>query len=52
MRNVACKLKALFRFKKILCKNDSKEVNMLIWTDLDSFAITYPIASFKNFIFE
>ena len=52
MKNVAWKL-VLFNFQRILCKNDSKEVSMLIWTDFEIFAITYPIyvAYFKNLIF-
>ena len=24
-------------------KNDSKEVSLLVWTDFESFAITYPV---------
>ena len=34
---------ALFNFQRILCKKESKEVCILIWTDFDSFAITYII---------
>ena len=34
---------ALFNFPRTLCEKDSKEVSMLIWTDFESFAITYPI---------
>ena len=37
------KFQAFFNFPRILCKKDSKEVSMLIWTDLESFATTYPI---------
>ena len=36
------KFQALFNFPRILCKKDSKEVSMLIWTDFENFAITYP----------
>ena len=44
MKNVAWKLvSGPFNFQGILCKNDSKEVSMLIWKDFESFAITYPI---------
>ena len=34
---------ALFNFQKILCKKDSKEGSMLIWTNFDSFVLTYLI---------
>ena len=44
MKNVAWKLApGLFDFHIILCKKDSEEVSMLIWTNFDSFAITYLI---------
>ena len=33
------KFQALFNFQKILCKKKSEEVCMLIWTNLNSFAI-------------
>ena len=41
-------------FKESSVKNNSKEVSMLIWTDFESFAITYPIyvAYLKNFVFQ
>ena len=47
------KFQVLFNFQRILCKKDSVEVSMLIWTNSDSFAMTYLIwvACFKNFIF-
>ena len=34
---------ALFNFRRILCKKDSEEGSMLIWTNFDSFAIAYLI---------
>ena len=37
------KLQALFNFVRILCKKDSVELIMLIWTNFDRFAITYVI---------
>ena len=44
MKNVAWKLvPGPFNFQRSLCKEDSDEVSMLIWTNLDSFAITYLI---------
>ena len=43
MKNVAWKLVLGSNFQRTFCKNDSKEVSMLIWTDFESFAITYPI---------
>ena len=44
MKNVAWRLvPGPFNFPIILCKKDSKEASMLIWTDFESFAITYPI---------
>ena len=46
MKNVAWKLlQALFSFQRILCKNNSKEVSMLIWTYFDCFAYIYNISS-------
>ena len=40
MKNVAWKLvPGLFNFQRILCKKDSKEVSMLIWTNFTNFAI-------------
>ena len=33
----------LFNFQRILCKEESEEVSMLIRTNFDSFAITYLI---------
>ena len=32
-----------FYFQQILCKTDSEEVSMLMWTNFDGFAITYLI---------
>ena len=44
MKNVAWKLvPGPFDFQRILCKKDSEEVSTLIWTNFDSFAITYLI---------
>ena len=31
---------ALLNFQRILCKKDSVEVSMLIWTNFDRFAVT------------
>ena len=47
-------LQALFNFQRILCKKESEEACKLIWTNFDSFAVTYlmQIACFKNFIFQ
>ena len=33
----------LFNFQRILCKKESEEASMLIWTNFDSFAIKYLI---------
>ena len=33
----------LFNFQGILCKKESEEVSVLIWTNFDSFANTYLI---------
>ena len=33
----------LFNFQRILCKKESEEVSMPIWTNFDSFAIEYLI---------
>ena len=42
--NGAWKLvQVLSNFQRILCKKDSVEVSMLIWTNFDRFAITYLI---------
>ena len=45
---------ALFNFKRILCKMESEEVRVPIWTNFDSFANKYliKVAYFKNFIFQ
>ena len=44
MKNVTWKLVAdLFNSQRILYKEDSMAVSMLIWTNFDSFAITYII---------
>ena len=32
---------ALFNFQGILCKKESEEVSVLIWTDFESFANAY-----------
>ena len=32
-----------FYFQRIFCKKESKKVCMLIWTNFDSFALTYLI---------
>ena len=32
-----------FNFQRILCKKESEEVSILIWTNFDSFAIIYLI---------
>ena len=32
-----------FNFQGILCKKESEEASGLIWTNFDSFAITYLI---------
>ena len=34
---------ALFNFQKNFCEKEFDEVNILIWTNFDSFAITYLI---------
>ena len=39
----AAEFQALFNFQKILFKKESEEASMLIWTNFDSFAITYLI---------
>ena len=39
MKNMA---RRLVPDSRTLCNKDSKEVSMLIWTDFESFAITYP----------
>ena len=55
MKIVAWKLvPALFNFQRILCKKESEEVCMLIWTNFDSSAITYlmQVVHFKNVVFQ
>ena len=37
------KFQALFNFQRILCKMESEEVSVLIWTNFDSFANKYLI---------
>ena len=34
---------APFNFQRILCKKEPQEASMFIWTNFDSFAITYLI---------
>ena len=43
----------LFNFQKILIRKDSMEVCKLIWTNFDSFAITYliKVTCFESLIF-
>ena len=42
MKNVAWKLvPGHFNFQRILCKNESEQASILIWTNFDSFAIIY-----------
>ena len=44
MKNVVWKLVPdPFYFQRILCKEDSVEVSIMIWTNFDSFAIKYVI---------
>ena len=45
---------ALFNFQRILCKKESEEVSVLIWTNFDSFATKYliKVVCFKSFIFQ
>ena len=44
MKNVAWKLvPGAFNFKRILCKKESEETFVLIWSNFDSFAHTYLI---------
>ena len=45
---------APFNFQRILCKKEFEEVNMVIWTNFDSFTITYLIRvdCFRNFMFK
>ena len=44
MKRVTWKLvQALFSFQGIIYKKDAEEVNMLSWTNFDSFAITHLI---------
>ena len=41
MESIAQKLVLGFNFQRSLCKMEFEEVCKLIWTDCDSFAITY-----------
>ena len=44
MKNAAWKLVPdPFNFQRTLCKKESEEASMLIWTNFDSFAMTYLI---------
>ena len=44
MKNVAWTLvPGPFNFQGMLCKKESNEASMLIWTNFDSFAIKYLI---------
>ena len=43
---------AIFNFKRILCKMDSEEVSMRIWTNFDRLAITYLICKKSHFPIE
>ena len=43
MKNEAWKLVLGPNFPGILCKKESEEVSVLIWTNFDSFANTYLI---------
>ena len=44
VKNLAWKLvPSPFNFQRILSKKESEEVCMLIWTNFDSFAVTYLI---------
>ena len=45
MKNVAWKLVPgpFLIFERILCKKDTVEVSIMIWTNFDNFAITYLI---------
>ena len=55
MKNKAWKLvPGLFNYQRILCKTESEEVSVLIWTNFDSFTNTYliKVACFKNFIIQ
>ena len=38
-------------FKEILCKKESEEASMLIWTNFNSFAITYLSGLLQKFDF-
>ena len=45
-------VQVLFNSQRILCKKESEEASMLIWTNLYSFAITSDISrSFQTFHF-
>ena len=41
--------RSFFNFQRILCKKDSVEVSMLIWTNFDRFAITYLSSLLQKF---
>ena len=42
MKNVTwAQVQTLFNFQRVLCKKESEDVSMLIWTNFDSFAIEY-----------
>ena len=44
MKNVALRLVPdPFNYQRILCEQDSGEASMLIWTNFDSYVITYLI---------
>ena len=45
---------AFFNFQIILRKKESEEVGKLVWTNFDSFPITYLMqtACFINFVFQ
>ena len=53
MKNVAWKL-VPGNFQRTLCKKESEEVSVLIWSNFDSFANKYliKVVCFKNFIFQ
>ena len=34
---------ALFNFQRILCNKDPEELSLVIWTNYNSFAVTYLI---------
>ena len=41
----------LFHFERILCKKESEEASMLIWTKFDSFATMYLSGLLQEFNF-